>query len=171
MKNDGSGIKVSAPCYFECRFIGPNAIGTWPAFWLMTDYMTDKGKLKDKSRCDELDIIEAYGGEGPREPNAFDTYMVTPHCWNQGDAGKELETKAFKGMHNPIHMRKVGIPLDLVRDVPHLRLQSHRDRHDLLLRQHRGRPARDISALQETAALLLDQSGHRRRLARRFVPV
>ena len=34
MKNDGSGIKAKAPCYFECRFIGPNAIGTWPAFWL-----------------------------------------------------------------------------------------------------------------------------------------
>lgn len=46
LKNDASGITAKAPCYFECRFIGPNAIGTWPAFWLMTDYMTDyvKGK-------------------------------------------------------------------------------------------------------------------------------
>ncbi|MDB5352974.1 MAG: hypothetical protein JWN86_4221, partial [Planctomycetota bacterium] len=34
LKNDGSGIKVSAPCYFECRFLGPNAVGTWPGFWL-----------------------------------------------------------------------------------------------------------------------------------------
>ncbi len=73
MKNDGSGIKVSAPCYFECRFLGPNAIGTWPGFWLMTDYMTDYDKLKDKTPCDELDIIEAYGGEGPGSPNAYDT--------------------------------------------------------------------------------------------------
>ena len=49
MKNDGSGIKVTLPCYFECRFIGPNAIGTWPGFWLMTDYMTDY-KIKGTRR-------------------------------------------------------------------------------------------------------------------------
>ncbi len=36
LKNDGSGITAKAPCYFECRFIGPNAIGTWPAFWLLS---------------------------------------------------------------------------------------------------------------------------------------
>jgi hypothetical protein len=110
MKNDGQGIKVSAPCYFEARFIGPNAIGTWPGFWLMTDYMTNYKLKGDKTPCDELDIIEAYGGEGPGSPNAYDTYMTTPHCWNQGDVGKELETKAFKAMHNPIRMKKFGIP-------------------------------------------------------------
>jgi len=110
LKNDGSGIKVSAPCYFECRFLGPNAIGTWPGFWLMTDYLTDYDKLKDKTPCDELDVIEAYGGEGPGAPNAGDTYMITPHCWNQGDAGKGVETEAVKAMHNPIRMKKAGIP-------------------------------------------------------------
>jgi hypothetical protein len=110
LKNDGSGIKVSAPCYFECRFFGPNAIGTWPGFWLMTDYLTGYDKLKDKTPCDELDIIEAYGGEGPGSPNAEDRYMITPHCWNQGDAGKALETTAEKAMHNPIRMKKAGIP-------------------------------------------------------------
>ncbi len=109
MKNDASGITAKVPCYFECRFIGPNAIGTWPAFWLMTDYMTDQVKGR-KVPCDELDIIEAYGGEGPREPNAFDTYMITPHCWDQGGAGKALEKKAFEAMHNPIRMRKFGLP-------------------------------------------------------------
>jgi hypothetical protein len=100
LKNDGTGITAKAPCYFECRFFGPNAIGTWPAFWL----------LSTTSPGDELDIIEAYGGEGPREPNAFDTYMICPHCWNQGEAGKAIEKKAFEGMHNPIRMRKFGIP-------------------------------------------------------------
>ena len=35
MKNDATGITAQAPCYFECRFIGPNVIGTWPAFWLL----------------------------------------------------------------------------------------------------------------------------------------
>jgi hypothetical protein len=109
MKNNATGITAKAPCYFECRFIGPNAIGTWPAFWLMTDYMTDHVKGK-KVPCDELDIVEAYGGEGPREPNAFDSYMITPHCWDQGETGKAIEKKAFEGLHNPIRMGKAGIP-------------------------------------------------------------
>jgi beta-glucanase (GH16 family) len=109
MKNDASGVTAKAPCYFECRFIGPNAIGTWPAFWLLTDYMADQVK-GIKSPCDELDIIEAYGGEGPGAPNAFDTYMITPHRWDQGEAGKAMETQAFQALHNPARMRKFGIP-------------------------------------------------------------
>jgi len=110
MKNDGSGIKVTLPCYFECRFIGPNAVGTWPGFWLMTDYMTEYKIKGEQTPRDELDIIEAYGGEGPRAPNAGDSYMISPHCWNQGERGKAIEKKAYDGMHNPIHMHKVGIP-------------------------------------------------------------
>jgi len=109
MKNDARDITAKAPCYFECRFIGPNAIGTWPAFWLLTDYMTDQAK-GIKSPCDELDIIEAYGGEGPGEPNAFDTYMVTPHRWDQGEPGKAMEQQAFEALHNPARMHKLGIP-------------------------------------------------------------
>jgi hypothetical protein len=109
MKNDASGVTAKSPCYFECRFIGPNAIGTWPAFWLLTDYMTDQIKGRTVP-CDELDIIEAYGGEGPGSPNAFDKYMVTPHCWAQGETGKALEKTAFEGLKDPIQMRKFGIP-------------------------------------------------------------
>ena len=109
MKNNATGVTAKAPCYFECRFVGPNAIGTWPAFWLMTDYMSAQVKGV-KVPCDELDIIEAYGGEGPGHPNAFDTYMVCPHAWDQGDAGKALEKKAFDALHNPVRMRKLNIP-------------------------------------------------------------
>ncbi len=109
MKNDASGITASAPCYFECRFIGPNATGSWPAFWLLSDYMTDHLK-GNKVPCDELDIIEAYGGEGPRQPNAYDSYMICPHAWDQGDTGKAIEKKAFDNLHNPIRMKKFGIP-------------------------------------------------------------
>ncbi len=109
LKNDASGITARAPCYFECRSLAPNAIGTWPAFWLMTDYMTDYVQGR-KVPCDELDIIEAYGGEGPHTPNAFDTYMVTPHAWDQGDAGKAVEKVAYEALHNPIRMRRFGIP-------------------------------------------------------------
>ena len=109
MKNDATGITAKAPCYFECRFIGPNAIGTWPAFWLMTDYMTDHAK-GIKAPCDELDIIEAYGCEGTHAPIDFETYMITPHCWDQGEAGKAMEKSAWEAMHDPIRMRKFGIP-------------------------------------------------------------
>jgi hypothetical protein len=111
LTNGGRGIKASAPCYFECRFIGPNAIGSWPAFWLMTDYPTRRKEHKEKDGpADELDIIEAYGGEGAHHPNAGDKYMITPHAWSQGAAGKAAEARAFKEMHNPISMKKAGIP-------------------------------------------------------------
>ncbi len=109
LKNDATGITARAPCYFECRFLGPNATGAWPAFWLMTDYMTAFVKGV-KVPCDELDVIEAYGGEGRGEPNAHDSYMITPHCWEQGDAGKTVEKQAFEHVKNPIRMRQFGIP-------------------------------------------------------------
>ncbi len=97
------GITAKAPCYFECRFIAPNAVGTWPAFWLLTC----GGK---PNVCDELDIIEAYGGNGAHEPNAYDTYRVTPHAWNQGAFGNRLQSQAYKAVHDPIRMKKFGIP-------------------------------------------------------------
>jgi hypothetical protein len=110
VKNDATGIQAGIPCYFECRFLAPNAVGTWPAFWIMTNYMTDQVAKTGKTACDELDIIEAYGGEGPGSPNADDAYMIWPHCWNQGQEGKAIEKKAADGVHNPIRMRKAGIP-------------------------------------------------------------
>ena len=108
MKNDASGITAKAPCYFECRFLAPNAIGTWPAFWVMTDYMTDHVKGK-KVPCDELDIIEGYGGEGKGHPNAGDGYQIAPHAWDQPEIEKTIANKAFKAI-NPIRMNKFGIP-------------------------------------------------------------
>jgi hypothetical protein len=111
VNNEGWGIKASLPCYFECRFIGPNAIGTWPAFWLMSDYPTQRKAGKPENLpVDELDVIEAYGGEGPREPNSHDQYQVTPHAWNQGEAGKAAEARAYAQVHNPVSMKKHGIP-------------------------------------------------------------
>lgn len=112
LKNDASGIKASVPCYFECRFIAPNAIGTWSAFWLLTDYMTEikNGKPEGSMPVDELDIIEAYGGEGPGAPNSFDAYQIAPHAWNQGEAGKAAEKAAWNAVNNPIRMKKFGIP-------------------------------------------------------------
>lgn len=111
-KNDASGVKVSIPCYFECRFISQNARGTWPSFWLLTDEMTslNAGKSEKTLPVDELDIIEAWGGNGPGQPNAHDRYQITPHAWNQGAAGHAIETAAYKEMKNPISMNKFGIP-------------------------------------------------------------
>jgi len=111
VKNDGSGIMAQAPCYFECRFLGPNAIGAWPAFWLLSNNLKESAAQPgQKVPCDELDIIEAYGGEGPRTPNAHDKYSIAPHAWNQGEAGKAAEDKAYQDVHNPIQMGKFGIP-------------------------------------------------------------
>ena len=103
LRENGSGITASLPCYFECRFIAQNAPGTWPAFWIMTDYMTERLKRAEKHGPDELDIIEAYGGEGPGRPNSDCKYRIASHYWNQGDPGK-----AQKGVDDPIPMLDLG---------------------------------------------------------------
>jgi len=110
LKKDGSGVTAASPCYFECRFLGANATGAWPAFWLLT-----KGEHYPDQRdpCDELDIIEAYGGEGPGRPNAGDLFCITPHAWNQGERGHQAEAAVMKqlGPGAPaVSMRKIGIP-------------------------------------------------------------
>lgn len=103
LKEDGTGITASLPCYFECRFVAQTATGTWPAFWIMTNYMTERLKGTEKHGPDELDIIEAYGGEGPGRPNAYDKYRIVSHFWDQGEAGK-----AQKGVNEPISMNELG---------------------------------------------------------------
>jgi hypothetical protein len=84
---DGQGVTAKAPCYFECRMIGPNAPGTWPAFWIITNRIGEKVRFSD-----ELDIIEAYGGEGEKNPNSRGKYFVTTHYWSQGPGGKGKDT-------------------------------------------------------------------------------
>ena len=78
IRADGTGFSVKAPCYFECRFLAPNAIGTWPAFWLMT-LPVWRGL---HAPADELDTIEAYGLEDLSHQNQTG-YYVTSHRWNQ----------------------------------------------------------------------------------------
>ncbi len=74
---DGDGFYARAPAYFECRFIAQSAPGTWPAFWTLTRSGLDRG-----NPADELDIVEAYGGVGPGNPN-HPGYSVTSHFWRQ----------------------------------------------------------------------------------------
>ena len=77
----------------------------------MTDYLTDHARLKDKTPCDELDVIEAYGGEGPREPNAGDTLHDHPALLESGRGRQgDRDRRPSRPMRNPIRMRKFGIP-------------------------------------------------------------
>lgn len=95
---DATGFTVKAPYYVECRFIAPDAIGTWPAWWVLTDEFAN-GKWSPKA--DELDTIEAYGGDGPKNPNAPTSYEITPHMWGyHAGEGKEKS--------NPIDMTRIG---------------------------------------------------------------
>lgn len=97
LRMDGTGITANAPCYFECRFISQSAPGTWPAFWVMT-----KGVHKGlKEPADELDVIEAYGGEGKGNPNQRG-YWIASHYWNQGPNGEKDKTQP--GVYEQIRM-------------------------------------------------------------------
>ncbi|MEX0655285.1 MAG: RICIN domain-containing protein [Phycisphaeraceae bacterium] len=88
LRMDGTGITANAPAYFECRFVAQSAPGTWPAFWVMTQ---DIHKGLDVP-VDELDIIEAYGGEGPGNPSQTG-YWIHAHYWNQGPDGEKDTTQ------------------------------------------------------------------------------
>ena len=77
---DGGGLYVKAPLYMECRFIAQSAPGTWPAFWAVAKRVADR--TTSQGPCDELDIIEAYGGWGPKNPNSF-AYRTATHFWAQ----------------------------------------------------------------------------------------
>ena len=72
---DGRGVWAKPPAYLECRFTAQSAPGTWPAFWTITH-------LDQGSSGDELDIVEAYGGNGAGHPN-HPGYSVVTHPWGQ----------------------------------------------------------------------------------------
>jgi len=107
---DGTGIFVKAPCYLECRFLAQSAPGTWPAFWLLTDGCLSKDKSVSSEGCDELDVIEAYGGMGQHNPN-FANYQVNSHFWNQPKpewSVKGADGKAHYKNHGDIPMMDLG---------------------------------------------------------------
>ncbi|MFA5044332.1 MAG: T9SS type A sorting domain-containing protein [Paludibacter sp.] len=101
-----AGIKALMPSYWECRFIAPNVPGSWPAFWLMS---VPKSFADSREAADELDIIEAYGGEGPGKPNAKSVYAATPHAWNQSDSLQAI-CNNFYNTQTFVDMYKKGIP-------------------------------------------------------------
>jgi hypothetical protein len=90
--SDGNGFFAQAPLYMECRFTAQSAPGTWPAFWTLAKRDEDRFAGQGKAPCDELDIIEAYGGVGKGNPNAYGLYCIVSHFWNQKDPnGKPLK--------------------------------------------------------------------------------
>jgi len=106
MFSDKSGFKIMAPCYFECRFIGPNAPGTWPAFWIISakDDINNYYEIND-----ELDIIEAYGGEGAGSPNSGPNYGIASHAWGQPGTPTQI-CDQFYATYFPANMYSHGIP-------------------------------------------------------------
>ena len=89
LRADGTGVSVPVPSYFECRFVAHSAPGTWPAFWTLTQGTLGMDKnhplhaALSAAGSDELDIIEAYGGNGPRHPNSGGIYHSVTHFWKQ----------------------------------------------------------------------------------------
>lgn len=79
----------------ECRFTAQSAPGTWPAFWTINQIHNAPG--------DELDIIEAYGGQGKGNPNYWG-YSVTSHFWGQHNADGTPKDAVWKS----IDMLKLG---------------------------------------------------------------
>jgi hypothetical protein len=108
MRADGSGVSVSIPSFFECRFVAQSAPGTWPAFWTLTKGMIGMDKSDplveavSKMGCDELDIIEGYGGYGLKNPNSGGLYHIVTHYWNQPKPDW-VEKKLTDGSSNPAY--------------------------------------------------------------------
>ena len=109
--SDNTGISASVPCYFECRFVGPNAPGSWPAFWLLSK----KDNINDNNEpCDELDIIEAYGNMSERDKQI---YRIAAHPWSQTGEAEQLIAGFYEGA-GKVDPYKFGI-LSTWFDVPH----------------------------------------------------
>jgi len=94
LRADGTGVAVKVPSYFECRLVCHSAPGSWGAFWTLTRGTIGMSKddpayeATKKAGCDELDVLECYGGYGPKNPNHGGKYGVTSHWWGQPEMGK-----------------------------------------------------------------------------------
>jgi len=115
IRQDGSGVSARPPCYFECRLVAQSATGTWPAFWTLTKGTVGMDKAAPdfqavaKMGCDELDVIEAYGGYGPKNPNSGGHYSVTTHFWAQPKPDW-VDAKGKDGKPNPLYKHHSTVP-------------------------------------------------------------
>ena len=110
VRSDGTGVSAKPPCYFECRFVAQSAPGTWPAFWTLTkgpvgiDKKDPRHKELVDAGTDELDIIEAYGGYGRKNPNSGGIYCATVHRWKQPKT-EWWDEKLPDGKPNPKYVK------------------------------------------------------------------
>ena len=94
INDEGEGISVFLPCYFECRFVAHSAPGTRSSFRVMTT------GVRKGAPADELVVMEARGGEGSGYSDTSG-YAIALRKWNQDNA---TEPGGF-GFHCPVYMR------------------------------------------------------------------
>lgn len=99
---DYNGVTATPPFYMECRMTAQSAPGTWPAFWTLTV------PNPDIPGCDELDVIEGYGGVGPGNPNDDVGYHCVSHFWGQDAYNQEVKAKGTKTHTRPPMMTLGG---------------------------------------------------------------
>ena len=107
LHQDGTGFQTGLPAYFECRLLAQSAPGTWPAFWTLTrgpigmDPKDPNYAIPRKS-SDEHDILEAYGGYGPKNPNGGGLTHSVTHFWGQDQTKPHwVDKENPKGTPNP----------------------------------------------------------------------
>jgi hypothetical protein len=99
---DFNGVTAKPPFYMECRLTAQSAPGAWPAFWTLTV------PNPDIPGCDELDIIEGYGGVGPGNPNDDVGYHCVSHFWGQDAYNKLVKERKVKTHTRPPMMELGG---------------------------------------------------------------
>jgi len=97
-----NGVTATPPFYMECRLTAQSAPGAWPAFWTLTV------PNPDIPGCDELDVIEGYGGVGPGNPNDDVGYHCVTHFWGQDAYNKEVKERKVKTHTRPPMMQLGG---------------------------------------------------------------
>ena len=123
IRADGTGVAVPVPAYFECRLVCHSAPGSWGAFWTLTQgtigMKPDDPRFAatKKAGCDELDVLECYGGYGPRNPNHGGHYGITSHFWGQDDvpelqwSRKKLPDGSKNPDYRPNHLWADALPV------------------------------------------------------------
>ena len=123
IRPDGTGVAVPVPAYFECRLMCHSAPGSWGAFWTLTqgtigmDPKDPRFEEVKKAGCDELDVLECYGGYGPRNPNHGGHYGITSHFWGQDKdprlawARKKLPDGSTNPDYKPPHLWADAMPV------------------------------------------------------------
>lgn len=89
----GNGVTATHG-YFECRMLCPPGLGTWPAFWLMTN---NKVVEPDPTHTVEVDIVEGYGHRLHKPSMCY-------HHWNL----KRREDSQHDGARADLEARGLG---------------------------------------------------------------